>query len=68
MDGEVINHADLSNPQEGAVYTYKAEVGAVEATNGTPATDPTADTPEQPESEVKRDGVFIFIAGVRIKF
>ena len=61
-DGDMIEHEDLQEPDADTVYTYQAATALVpagEATEGTPAT---------PEQSVARDGVFVFLAGVRIKF
>ena len=68
QDGEQIHPDDLSNEVDNTVYTFVAGTPAVEAADATDGSAATKGTAAQPAREVKRDGVFIFIAGVRIKF
>ena len=58
--GDVVHHDDIaSGAVAGTIYTYQAATEAVEATAGTPAS---------PAMAMDRDGVLVFLAGVRIKF
>ena len=61
-EGDVVDPADVDDAVADTVYTYVAAKDAVAATPGSAA------VAAQPAGKAARDGVVIFLAGVRIKF